>query len=121
MDVEGEEKDRGKKRVRTKGLQKKLLEQVRMPRPIDTWLAKMLYIHVVLSNISAGVFTWVFVFQIEFYFGDANLQRDRFLGEKIKEHPDGCMYHMFTRHYSRELVFCLCARVFRTSLVHNHC
>ena len=28
MDVEGEEKDRGKKRVRTKGIQKKLLEQV---------------------------------------------------------------------------------------------
>jgi hypothetical protein len=28
MDVDGEEKDRGKKRVRTKGLQKKLLEQV---------------------------------------------------------------------------------------------
>lgn len=47
MDVEGEEKDRGKKRVRTKGLQKKLLEQVRMPsRPIDTWLAKVPYIHV---------------------------------------------------------------------------
>ena len=28
MDVGGEERDRGKKRVRTKGLQKKLLEQV---------------------------------------------------------------------------------------------
>ncbi|CAI8029264.1 La-related protein 7, partial [Geodia barretti] len=53
MDVEGEEKDRGKKRVRTKGIQKKLLEQV------------------------------------EFYFGDANLQRDKFLAKKIKEHPDG--------------------------------
>ena len=30
------------------------------------------------------------ILQIEFYFGDANLQRDKFLGKKIKEHPDGC-------------------------------
>lgn len=65
----------------------------------------------VMSNISAGVFMWVFVFQIEFYFGDANLQRDRFLGEKIKGHPEGCMYHAFTLHCSRELVFYL----------YNHC
>ena len=31
------------------------------------------------------------VLQIEFYFGDANLPKDKFLQGKIKESSDGCM------------------------------
>ena len=30
------------------------------------------------------------VLQIEFYFGDANLPKDKFLQGKIKENSDGC-------------------------------
>ena len=30
--------------------------------------------------------------QIEFYFGDANLPKDKFLQQKISEHPDGCKF-----------------------------
>ena len=30
--------------------------------------------------------------QVEFYFGDSNLQKDRFLQQKMKEHPDGCTF-----------------------------
>ena len=29
--------------------------------------------------------------QVEFYFGDANLSKDRFLGTKIAESSDGCL------------------------------
>ena len=29
--------------------------------------------------------------QVEFYFGDANLAKDRFLGTKIAESSDGCL------------------------------
>ena len=30
--------------------------------------------------------------QIEFYFGDANLPKDKFLQQKISENPDGCKH-----------------------------
>lgn len=30
--------------------------------------------------------------QIEFYFGDANLPKDKFLQQKMSEDPNGCMY-----------------------------
>ena len=33
-----------------------------------------------------------FLVQIEFYFGDANLPKDKFLQQKISEHSDGCKY-----------------------------
>lgn len=32
----------------------------------------------------------VFMLQIDFYFGDANLPKDKFLQQKIKEHPNRC-------------------------------
>lgn len=28
--------------------------------------------------------------QVEFYFGDANIQKDRFMKQKIHEDPEGC-------------------------------
>ena len=31
--------------------------------------------------------------KVEFYFGDANLHKDRFLKEKIAEHPERCERH----------------------------
>lgn len=34
-----------------------------------------------------------FIFhQIEFYFGDANLSKDRFMKQEITKHPEGCKY-----------------------------
>ena len=30
--------------------------------------------------------------QVEFYFGDANLPKDKFLQQKMLEDPDGCEY-----------------------------
>ena len=41
-------------------------------------------------------------YQIEFYFGDANLPKDKYLQQKISENEDGCMYFfnsMTTHHY----------------------
>ena len=40
----------------------------------------------------------LYMWQIEFYFGDSNLQKDRFLQQKMKEHPDGCMLPSNTQH-----------------------
>ena len=34
--------------------------------------------------------------QIEFYFGDANLQKDRFMKQEIGKHPEGCEYTVFS-------------------------
>lgn len=34
--------------------------------------------------------------QVEFYFGDANLPRDKFLLERVQENEDGCI---FERHF----------------------
>jgi hypothetical protein len=31
--------------------------------------------------------------QLEFYFGDSNLSKDRFLRQKIEESKDGCKHH----------------------------
>lgn len=31
-----------------------------------------------------------FIIQIEFYFSDSNLQKDRFLKQAISKNPDGC-------------------------------
>jgi len=33
---------------------------------------------------------YIDMFQIEFYFSDANLQKDRFLKKQIEESADGC-------------------------------
>jgi hypothetical protein len=30
--------------------------------------------------------------QVEFYFGDSNIQKDRFMKQKIQEDPEGCKY-----------------------------
>lgn len=43
------------------------------------------------SDVVQGVCV-VFFSQIDFYFGDANLPKDKFLQQKIKEHPEGCEY-----------------------------
>lgn len=33
--------------------------------------------------------------KVEFYFGDANLQKDRFMKQEISQHPEGCKYTIF--------------------------
>jgi hypothetical protein len=40
---------------------------------------------------------WALFLQIEFYFGDANLPKDKFLQQKIKEHSDGCKSSLRSR------------------------
>ena len=34
--------------------------------------------------------------QIEFYFGDSNLQKDRFMKQEINKHPEGCEYFVLS-------------------------
>lgn len=47
--------------------------------------------------------------QIEFYFGNANLQKDRFLQQKMKEHPDGCKFsNVCTVIPTRIFIQCTC-------------
>ena len=66
------------RKPRTKGILKKLQDQVRD-------LATLYQ--------SAGCSWWNINFwQIEFYFGDANLSKDRFLKQKIDESEDGCEF-----------------------------
>ena len=43
-----------------------------------------------LLNVEHGSVFSDCILQIEFYFGDANLPKDKFLQQKIKEHPERC-------------------------------
>ena len=69
IDEKGENQKSRKPRV--KGLLQKLKEQV-------CWC-------IIIAHLSFVIFL-----QVEFYFGDSNLFKDRFLKQKIAEHPDGC-------------------------------
>ena len=40
--------------------------------------------------VSKLIFSVYQLTQIEFYFGDANLSKDKFLQQKIKEHAERC-------------------------------
>ena len=49
--------------------------------PFDLFLMNFMFYH----------FTWSFIpFQMEFYFSDANLHKDRFLKKAIEATTDGC-------------------------------
>ena len=67
---------------KTKGLVKKLQEQV-----ICIYL---LLKQAIVMHDCDTVMTTLYRTQIEFYFGDANLPRDKFLQQKMKEN-NGCM------------------------------
>jgi hypothetical protein len=42
-------------------------------------------------GISIRRISFIGCLQVEFYFGDANLLKDRFLSQQIRESDDGCM------------------------------
>ena len=107
MDTE-ESKGGGKRRVRTKGLQKKLLQQVR-----ESLLHMLAAMHGAACHCLAR-YVRAYFLQVEFYFGDSNLQKDRFLQQKMKEHPDGCTF-VYLRGCNKdwEVIYnCLCLSFF---------
>ena len=42
--------------------------------------------------------------QMEFYFSDANLQKDRFLGGLLKQSSDGCKFNKHVKIYCSVLI-----------------
>ena len=43
--------------------------------------------------------------QIEFYFGDSNLQKDRFMSQKIAENPDGYVDLSVIMSFNKYILF----------------
>ena len=47
---------------------------------------------VMCTSVAISSSSLTLLTQIEFYFGDANLPKDKFLQQKISENPDGCKH-----------------------------
>ena len=52
--------------------------------------ARSIKVYTCIIYTRSAIMIILFIVQLEFYFGDANLPRDKFLKGKMAEHPEGC-------------------------------